>query len=281
MDTALANGWSREPGSVEYFGVAYKFTSFYIIFVGFREPLFTFYRVWPIDCNHVEFFLDSLPFVCRRFFKLSMLLSLKPCWKPSAASPAVASRRDAPIGGGAYRGPLFAAIGSLDYAVQFWRAAPHGSQQSVCWTGELESYYETVFEKIGLTEICLDMFEKGPKSKFTVSVEGNIGSGKSTLLQHFAKFNDVEVLQEPVDKWRNVRGYNLLVSACSFLSFVVQDAPCLIKLHKLMPLMLVPSYLPCTCIVTSVIFIRAWMTAIAENEQNSTNWCFWDFFLKK
>ncbi|ROT76800.1 deoxynucleoside kinase isoform X1 [Penaeus vannamei] len=76
--------------------------------------------------------------------------------------------------------------------------------------GELESYYETVFEKIGLAEICLDMFEKGPKSKFTVSIEGNIGSGKSTLLQHFAKFNDVEVLQEPVDKWRNVRGYNLL-----------------------------------------------------------------------
>lgn len=111
--------------------------------------------------------------------------------------------------------------------MQFWRAAPHGSLQSVCWTGELESYYETVFEKIGLAEICLDMFEKGPKSKFTVSIEGNIGSGKSTLLQHFAKFNDVEVLQEPVDKWRNVRGYNLLVSAflffCStrYLRFIV------------------------------------------------------------
>jgi len=47
---------------------------------------------------------------------------------------------------------------------------------------------------------------------FTVIVEGNIGSGKTTFLNHFAKFKDVEVLQEPVNKWRNVQGHNLLVS---------------------------------------------------------------------
>lgn len=50
------------------------------------------------------------------------------------------------------------------------------------------------------------------KSKpFTVVVEGNIGSGKTTFLNHFNKFHDVEVLQEPVEKWRNVQGHNLLV----------------------------------------------------------------------
>jgi len=45
---------------------------------------------------------------------------------------------------------------------------------------------------------------------FTVIVEGNIGSGKTTFLDYFAKFKDVEVLQEPVNKWRNVQGHNLL-----------------------------------------------------------------------
>ena len=53
---------------------------------------------------------------------------------------------------------------------------------------------------------------KKQKKPFTVIVEGNIGSGKTTFLNHFAKFKDVEVLQEPVNKWRNVQGHNLLVS---------------------------------------------------------------------
>jgi deoxynucleoside kinase len=46
---------------------------------------------------------------------------------------------------------------------------------------------------------------------FTVIVEGNIGSGKTTFLNYFSNFKDVEVLQEPIDRWRNVQGHNLLV----------------------------------------------------------------------
>jgi len=45
---------------------------------------------------------------------------------------------------------------------------------------------------------------------FTVMVEGNIGSGKTTLLKHFAKINGVETYQEPVDRWRDVKGHNTL-----------------------------------------------------------------------
>ena len=46
---------------------------------------------------------------------------------------------------------------------------------------------------------------------FTVVVEGNIGCGKTTFLDHFSKFSDrVEVLTEPVDRWRDVNGHNLL-----------------------------------------------------------------------
>jgi len=46
---------------------------------------------------------------------------------------------------------------------------------------------------------------------FTVSVEGNIGSGKSTYLKHFSRWNDrVDIIMEPVDKWRNLNSHNLL-----------------------------------------------------------------------
>jgi len=46
---------------------------------------------------------------------------------------------------------------------------------------------------------------------FTVVVEGNIGSGKTTFLKHFNKLSDeVEIIAEPVEKWRNANGHNLL-----------------------------------------------------------------------
>ena len=45
---------------------------------------------------------------------------------------------------------------------------------------------------------------------FTVLIEGNIGSGKTTFLKHFSKFSNIEVITEPVEKWTNVKGSNLL-----------------------------------------------------------------------
>lgn len=44
---------------------------------------------------------------------------------------------------------------------------------------------------------------------FTVIVEGNIGSGKTTFLNHFQKYNNVCVLSEPINKWRDCDGHNL------------------------------------------------------------------------
>lgn len=47
---------------------------------------------------------------------------------------------------------------------------------------------------------------------FTVFIEGNIGSGKTTFLNHFRQFEDqICLITEPVDKWRNVHGSNILV----------------------------------------------------------------------
>lgn len=45
-----------------------------------------------------------------------------------------------------------------------------------------------------------------------VAVEGNIGSGKTTFLDYCAGRKNLTVHPEPIEKWRNVRGENLLVS---------------------------------------------------------------------
>ncbi|KAL7727317.1 hypothetical protein ACLKA6_008603 [Drosophila palustris] len=45
---------------------------------------------------------------------------------------------------------------------------------------------------------------------FTVLIEGNIGSGKTTYLNHFQNVKDICLITEPVEKWRNVNGVNLL-----------------------------------------------------------------------
>ncbi|XP_051500914.1 thymidine kinase 2, mitochondrial-like isoform X1 [Myxocyprinus asiaticus] len=44
----------------------------------------------------------------------------------------------------------------------------------------------------------------------TIWIEGNIASGKTTCLEYFGKTSDIEVLTEPVSKWRNVQGCNPL-----------------------------------------------------------------------
>ncbi|XP_046329973.1 thymidine kinase 2, mitochondrial-like [Haliotis rufescens] len=49
-----------------------------------------------------------------------------------------------------------------------------------------------------------------PKSKYTICVEGNIGSGKTTLLDYYKDYSMTEVFQEPVHKWRDIKGHNAL-----------------------------------------------------------------------
>ena len=42
------------------------------------------------------------------------------------------------------------------------------------------------------------------------TIEGNIASGKSTLLKNLSEFDDVVVLPEPLEKWQNWKGKNML-----------------------------------------------------------------------
>lgn len=44
----------------------------------------------------------------------------------------------------------------------------------------------------------------------TVFIEGNIGAGKSTLLNFLAQYDFIKVHQEPVNRWQDVNGLNLL-----------------------------------------------------------------------
>ncbi|XP_034537249.1 thymidine kinase 2, mitochondrial isoform X1 [Notolabrus celidotus] len=50
----------------------------------------------------------------------------------------------------------------------------------------------------------------GEARKPVICIEGNIASGKTTCLKYFSETSNIEVLTEPVSKWRNVRGHNPL-----------------------------------------------------------------------
>nr|XP_022903952.1 deoxynucleoside kinase-like isoform X1 [Onthophagus taurus] len=53
----------------------------------------------------------------------------------------------------------------------------------------------------------IDIPENRP---FKLSIEGNIGAGKSTLLEYLKSISGVEIYPEPLEQWRNLKGYNLL-----------------------------------------------------------------------
>ncbi|XP_041077681.1 thymidine kinase 2, mitochondrial isoform X1 [Polyodon spathula] len=54
------------------------------------------------------------------------------------------------------------------------------------------------------------LMRNGDERKSVVCIEGNIASGKTTCLEYFSKTCDIEVLTEPISKWRNIRGHNPL-----------------------------------------------------------------------
>lgn len=81
------------------------------------------------------------------------------------------------------------------------------------------------------------MEEDSPKPNITIAVEGNIGSGKTTLLNFFRDNPLVEVLEEPVAKWQNVGGKNLLelfYTDCQRWSYLFESCAVLslMKIHK-------------------------------------------------
>lgn len=104
-----------------------------------------------------------------------------------------------------------------------WRQlCPKTSRPSLGALSALSFYLNVHFSDWRKCDICvsvrpvniMDSHTSGNKNKpFTVLVEGNIGSGKTTYLQYFTQYKDVTLLTEPVERWRNLDGWNLLVSA--------------------------------------------------------------------
>lgn len=45
---------------------------------------------------------------------------------------------------------------------------------------------------------------------FTIAVEGNIGSGKSEFIKRFQNIDNIDILLEPIEKWTDLYGHNLL-----------------------------------------------------------------------
>ncbi|XP_070697078.1 thymidine kinase 2, mitochondrial [Pempheris klunzingeri] len=62
----------------------------------------------------------------------------------------------------------------------------------------------------GTQHVTGKLVRNGQDKKAVICIEGNIASGKTTCLKYFAKTSNIEVLTEPVSKWRNVRGHNPL-----------------------------------------------------------------------
>ncbi|XP_078527411.1 thymidine kinase 2, mitochondrial [Lissotriton helveticus] len=54
------------------------------------------------------------------------------------------------------------------------------------------------------------IMQNGSRKKTVICIEGNIASGKTTCLEYFSKTPNIEVITEPVTRWRNVHGHNLL-----------------------------------------------------------------------
>ncbi|XP_028812899.1 thymidine kinase 2, mitochondrial isoform X2 [Denticeps clupeoides] len=56
------------------------------------------------------------------------------------------------------------------------------------------------------------LVRSGEERKPVICIEGNIASGKTTCLEYFSRTSDIEVLTEPISKWRDVRGHNPLAA---------------------------------------------------------------------
>ncbi|KAM9847610.1 thymidine kinase 2, mitochondrial [Aulostomus maculatus] len=60
------------------------------------------------------------------------------------------------------------------------------------------------------TTVAGKLLQNGEERKTVICIEGNIASGKTTCLEYFSKTGNVEVVTEPIAKWKNVRGHNPL-----------------------------------------------------------------------
>ena len=69
---------------------------------------------------------------------------------------------------------------------------------------------ENVDEVINASFLSSMQTLKLSKKPFSFVVEGIVGAGKTTMLSAFAKYPYIDVLPEPIEKWKNLEGYDML-----------------------------------------------------------------------
>lgn len=70
-------------------------------------------------------------------------------------------------------------------------------------TGELH-------HKFNVSPNYFNMIKSASSFTRTICVEGNIGVGKTTFLNYLENQSNYKVFEEPIDKWRNLNGINLM-----------------------------------------------------------------------
>lgn len=81
----------------------------------------------------------------------------------------------------------------------------------------------------------MNSVSKSDNRPFTVWIEGNVASGKSVFLNHFKKFSEICVLEEPLEKWTNFHGMNLLdlkFKSANMFQFPFQSYATLTRLRQ-------------------------------------------------
>jgi len=81
-------------------------------------------------------------------------------------------------------------------------------QNSLLSEEDIVSHYEQQFSD--LTFPSPGDFKLRRGKPFTVNVEGIVGTGKSTLLRYFQPYPSIDVLPEPVSKWTDLNGTDML-----------------------------------------------------------------------
>jgi len=71
------------------------------------------------------------------------------------------------------------------------------------------SHYEEQFASLEFPQLSSHLYRRRSRP-FTINVEGIVGTGKSTFLTFFQRLPNIDVIPEPVDKWTNLNGTDLL-----------------------------------------------------------------------
>lgn len=95
----------------------------------------------------------------------------------------------------------------VEWLTNRW-SRPTIEQSTLLCNGNHDSKaFQSKKENHRLSEIAMKLKSK---EELTALIEGNTGAGKFTFLDYFGNESQMDVVFEPVPKWQNLRGINLM-----------------------------------------------------------------------